>query len=534
MKVRINNRKNFNYLIIFIIGCIIGIPLLSKNINIYANSGFYDIAEGYEFTKCFQVNDGKILCSFFNYLGSGDTFLKSPISIMLLFLGNYLLDTFVYTYKIIVFLSLIFSGIYMHKFIDKITQNKNISLLASLLYMSAPFHLNQIFINNSISSALSFIFIPIIFLGLYKLLNTTEHSYHLGFGIIGLILTDFNLAIITFVGVFFYLLINIKNIPIEHSRKELVLNIIAIIGVTSFFIFPLIEANLKTDYIGSNSTKQQFLENRLSIKSLFVTEDSSEFVFELGPHIIIMLAFSVMTLNRLKQNRKEYIFAFIMMILYLFMSTKIFPWNIFPDFIKNIEHSYNFLTIALFFESIVCSINMSVILKKFSVKDVLIIFAISFLYLLALKGFIPHSNEIYEIKDYDLSELGQIRFMPQKAYNNIEYLNNRSRDIEILKGNATIYDKGKFLTYYNVRVDTLEDGTIYEFPYLYYPGYEVTYDGIVLDYFESDNGLIAVEMDKEEGTLIEINYVGTKLMNITKIISFVILCGFLYYVYKKH
>lgn len=247
-----------------------------------------------------------------------------------------------------------------------------------------------------------------------------------------------------------------------------------------------------------------------------------------------MLAFSIMTLNRLKQNRKEYIFSFIMMIIYLLMSTKLFPWNIFSDFIKNIGYSYNFLVLAVFFEAIVCSINMSVVLKKFSGRDVLIIFSISMLYLFALKGFIPYSNEIHEIKDYNLSEIGEISFLPKKAYNNIEYLNNRSRDIEVIKGNATIYDNGKYLTYYSAKVDTLEDGTIYELPYLYYPGYKITFDGIVFDYFESENGLIAVEMEKEDGTLIELNYVGTKIMNITKVISFISLCTFLYYVYKKH
>ena len=67
MKVKINNRKTFNYIIILIISTILAIPLLSKNLNIYNNDGFLYIAKGYEFSKNFSINEGKILTSFFNF-----------------------------------------------------------------------------------------------------------------------------------------------------------------------------------------------------------------------------------------------------------------------------------------------------------------------------------------------------------------------------------------------------------------------------------------------------------------------------------
>lgn len=534
MKVKINNRKTFNYMIIFITVIIISIPLLSKKLNIYYNNGFNDIAEGYEFSKNFQVNEGKIFSSFFNYLGTGNTILKAPLVIIALFFGNYLLDSFIITYKIIAFLSLILSGIYMYKFADKVTQNKNISLLASVLYISAPVHLSQIYINNSLSNCLVCVFIPMTFFGLYKMFNTTEHSFHVAFGMIGLILTDLKLAFIVGIAIILYIIINKNNWQIEHVKKAMIINFLAIITITAFFIIPLIEANIKSDYVGSNITKSEFLENRLTIQSLFVTNNQANNVFEFGPHIIIMLAFSVMTLNRLKNNKIEYIFCFSMMILYIFMSTKYFPWGLCPQVVTRLESSSSFLMVSIFFQAFVCAMNMSVILKKFSVKDVLIISLISLIYIIALKGFIPYSDEIFEVKDYNLSEVRQNKILPKKAFENLEYLSNRSNDVEVIRGNAEIYDKNKFLTCYSFKANTLEKDTIYEFPYLYYPGYEIRYDGINLEYFESDNGLVAIKMEPEEGTYYELNYIGTKIMNITKIISFSSLCLFGIYVYKKH
>lgn len=531
MKVKIHNRKNFNYSIILIISIILSIPLLSKNLNIYNQNGFFDIAEGYEFSKNFQINDGKIFSSFYYGLGTGNIILKAPLKVFVLFLINYLLDSFIISYKITVFLCLIFSGIYMHKFIDKVTLNKNIALLSSILYISAPFHLNQMYISNNLSNCLALVFLPMTFYGLYKMFNTTEHSFHVGIGVIGLVLTDLNLALIAGISIFVYITLNIKNWRIEHVKKAMIINFLAIISITSFFVFPLIETNLKCDYVNGNNS--EFLANGLTIKSLFVTSNNSKEVYEFGPHIIIMLAFSIMAINRLKENKLEYIFCFIMMVIYIFMSTKYFPWQFFSKFICNLENTEIFLLVSVFFQSIVAAFNMSVVLKQFNTRDVLIISVISLLYVIALKGFVVYGNNIMRIQDYNFAEVKENEYLPKKTYNNLKYIDNRSIDVEVIKGNAEIWEKSKFLTYYSFKSNTLEKDTIYEFPYLYYPGYEIRYDGILIDYFESENGLVAIKMNPEEGTYYELNYVGTELMNITKIISFCSLCVFGVYIYKK-
>lgn len=535
MKVKIHNRKSFNYLIIIIFGLVLGIPLFSKNLNIYWGNGFFELAKGFEFTKNISINEGKILTSFFNYIGTGNTILESPLSTLLIFIGNYILDSYILTYKVIVFCSILLSGLYMHKFSDKVTQNKDIALLSSLLYMCAPLHLGQIYVSNSLDNILIFIFIPMTFFGLYKMFNTTEHSFHVAFGIIGLILTDLTMAVIISVAIIIYSIINFKNWPVEHVRKYIVINFIAIISITAFFVFPYIQANLMTEYVGSSISKQEFLDSRVGLKSLFVTEENSNIILEFGPHIIIMLSFSLMAFRKLKDDdKKEFVFCFTMMLLYIIFSTKIFPWNIFPNWIIKIEEPYKFLIIAVFFECFICAVNMNTVLKKFSVRDVIIISTISLIYVLALKGFIPYTENIEEIDNYNISDEVDYKVLPKKAKLNIDYIKNRSRDVEIIKGTAEIYDKNKFLTYYNFKADTLEKGTVYELPFLYYPGYEIRYDGITIDYFESEHGLIAIEMDPELGTYYEVNYVGTDLMNFCKILSFTGLCAFCIYVYKKH
>ena len=41
--------------------------------------------------------------------------------------------------------------------------------LAAILYMLMPYHLNDMYIRNALGEFLSYIFIPLVFLGLYKI-----------------------------------------------------------------------------------------------------------------------------------------------------------------------------------------------------------------------------------------------------------------------------------------------------------------------------------------------------------------------------
>ena len=534
MKVKINNRKTFNYLLILVFGMILSIPLLSKNLNIYNNQGFYCLAKGFEYTKNFSSNEGKILTSFLNYIGTGNTILEAPLGTLIFFVGNYIFDSYIFTYKLVVFCSILLSGLYMHKFIDKVLQNKDISLMASFIYMSLPIHLGQIYLNNSIESILVFVFIPITFFGLYKLFNTTENNFHLAFGYIGLILTDLRFAIIVSFAVLVYFIINFKNWPLEHVRKYFVINLVAIISITAFFVFPFIQSNMMAEYVGSNSLKEIFLNSRVSLKSLFVTEENDITVLELGPHIIIMLALSIFSFHKYTdEEKKEYIFCFSMMVFYILMSTKIFPWGIFPNCISRLENPYIFLIVAAFFESVVCAMNVGVVIKKFNLKHIFVITIFVLIYLFLVRERIPYTDTVFDIDSYDMSEIISYNVLPQKAKNNIEYIRNRSRDVEVLEGNAEILEKNKFLTYYSFKANTLEKNTVYELPFLYYPGYEIRYDGITLDYFESENGMIAFKMTPEKDTHFEVEFVGTNLMNFCKILSFISLIVFSIYVYKK-
>lgn len=81
----------------------------------------------------------------------------------------------------------------------------------------------------------------------------------------------------------------------------------------------------------------------------------------------------------------------------------------------------------------------------------------------------------------------------------------------------------------------VEKGTIIEFPYIYYPGYIVTVDGEEKETFESENGFLAVSLPEITQSEISVNYVGTNLMLVSKIISGVtLICIIIYWIFKRY
>ena len=85
------------------------------------------------------------------------------------------------------------------------------------------------------------------------------------------------------------------------------------------------------------------------------------------------------------------------------------------------------------------------------------------------------------------------------------------------------------------KIDVLENGTILEFPYIYYPGYKITIHGEEVESFESENGFLAISLPETSSSEVIVEYVGTNLMAISKIISGMTLISILIYeIYKKN
>ncbi len=535
-----------------LIACIIAIPILNSHLNIYFDDGIQHIARAYGTYLDMKRGDisSNVIADFTNQFGYSWNLFYGPLTTYSIIALQLVCKNFMIAYKLFMLLCLIFSGTAMYQFAVKFSKNTNIALLASIIYMTFPYHLTDWYTRNACGEFMAFIFIPMVFLGLYLLFNTTENHYYLTFGAAGLLLTH-NISIwITFFFAILYILCHVKQLRETHVKKGILINIMFILTITSFFWIPMLETRLTTDYqvyeAGAMANSESVASHSITISQLFATKTEENFVFELGPHVIIMLVFSIMTFKKLKENiKKQYIFYCVSGIICLWMSTKYFPWKWMPEFMSIIQFPWRMLLLASFFLSIVCSINMSVVIKNFHTKDAMILLIICVIYTIALKEHIPYANEsIVAIENCSLGIMSgkenenvagtaRAEYLPVKAFQNRFYIATRENASYVLQGKAIIEEEEKIGSRYTAKIQTLEEQAIIELPYIYYPGYEVRADGMIEKTFETENGFLGIALSENDTVTIEVKYKGTQWMKISKIISLVSMMIFGIYVWKE-
>lgn len=199
-----------------------------------------------------------------------------------------------------------------------------------------------------------------------------------------------------------------------------------------------------------------------------------------------------------------------------------------------------------FFISLVCTINMYTLIRKFNIRDVIIVSVISIYYSVAI--FSPafkNEERINDIADISLGNFsgrevevingcGKGEYLPVNAYKNRFYIATREKDIYVLEGKALIENEIADKTNYSAKLKTLDaEYTIFELPYIYYPGYEVRLDGMLVDYFETENGFMGIAMRENDDALLSVKYAGTLAMNITMLISLLSIIGFVVIFIRK-
>ncbi len=180
----IANTDFIYYIFIVLVSCIITIPVLSKNIDVYYDDGIQHIARAFGTLESIKEQgiNANVIQSFSNGFGYSWNLFYGPLSTISIIIINFICGNMITAYKLLNFISLILSGFFMYKFMLSITKNSNTSLLASIIYITFPYRLTDWYSRNALGEVMSFMFVPLVFLGLYQLFNTTENHYYLTFG----------------------------------------------------------------------------------------------------------------------------------------------------------------------------------------------------------------------------------------------------------------------------------------------------------------------------------------------------------------
>lgn len=553
--IKIKNSKYIGYLLVIILSCIFMAPIFSMDLS---QNSEYRIHMSRVLAINSVIKDGIfppiIASNFMRGFGYALNLFYGPITtyvpiILLNIFGNSGLAI-----KIFAFFTVIFSGYTMYHFIFGVTKRKSIATLGALIYISAPYKLSNIFDRGAVGEYTAFIFIPLVFEGIYKIINDNKNSYILCIGIIGLVLTHTISAIYTAIFAIVFLILNLKKIKNFKVWKYFLINIFIALLICMFYVVPLLEHKMFGDYVIFNKLPMKtgvtdVYEATIGIKDLFANEfGDQEIRFSIGMITIILIIIGFFCYKKIDKSFKRiYTQFYVLAILSLVMCTRIFPWTLLPDFFGVIQFAWRNLGYFSFFISLVCAINVITfaeqIIKNYGWKDAFIFLIITSIMFIGYLGnfrdwkFDNLKNE----KNFDSSinnneklEIYRINrdYMPIKAFEKQQYFNTREDCSYILKGNATIVNEDKNKLKDTIVLKNDSDDTIIELPYLYYLGYEVIcYNNNQIQYkesysinvqklqsFESENGFLAINVPEGDITVI-VKYTGTIAMRIAYYIS---------------
>lgn len=571
----IKNKSYLYYLIILIVALIMCAPLFQEGIHTGHDGDFHISRTIGTIEELQNGNSPFIVSRFSNNLGFGWNLFYPPINTALNVIFAFLTGDVVIAIKVFIFFTFAVSGISMFTIVKKIFKSNTAALISSIIYMIAPYRLLNAYTRLAVGEMTSFMFIPIIFNGVYEILKgNTRKSYLFTLGAIGLILShNISTMLVCILG-FFYVLINIKKLKDKKILKAFIISTIIIVLSVIFFEIPLLQQQNGCDYEVFRYGKMYSTESvpghalnplQLILRHVESGADTSMY-FCLGIPILIGLILTFF-IKKEKKDNKNYWFFFISGIIATIMSTVIFPWKYMPSVLLMIQFPWRMLEIVVFCFAIISGINYSLFINKiyYLLKEkfnnitnkvliyfplsMKILFIILFIILSLIYSFSFITDLDYEYKNNDfyrqeeiIDPVGEVsryssflEYWPQKAVRNLEYISNRDQKVLILSGTATIENENKEKGKLDFDISNVGNDVKLELPYLFYTGYTVTYTpenskfSMKLEVVESDKGLVQVNLTGNEKGHIHVEYQPTKSHIICMIISFTTLTVYIIY-----
>ena len=540
---------------IFIIltSLIMSIPLLFLDSNIQIDDGIQHICRLIGTEQ--SIEEGQlmpvIMSNFCNEFGYSWNLFYSPLTSYLPLIFRIFTSSYEMCLRLFILLVNFVSGYAMYFFMKKFLKGKfsdkkieAIAILASILYLLFPYRLNDMYVRVAVPELTSFIFIPLVFNGLYSIVNLKEKSYLLTIGSVGMLLTHSLLTIYLVIFCIIYLIVNYKEIN-KKVIINLLINAAIILLITSFYWIPLLESKLSADYevFNENHMIRWDVMKMLKVNpiELLIYEPGRMF-YGLGFVTIVGVVLSFFTFRKVK-DLKNYLFFLIVGIISVIMTLNCFPFEKLPSIFTMMQFSFRMLEFGGFFLIVIASTAIGINFEKYNIYTTLCLLCISVLTLIPNLSGLEYGSYISE---EDLingirvtSSTGRVHagcasfeYLPSKAFKNRKYIEERSNLPIILNANnIEIKDFNKNGTNCSFHIESSENDAKelqVELPYIYYIGYNVEYvddsgDVHKIDNYESDNGFVCVNVPNNNIT-INVKYTGTILMKIAYAISILSVC----------
>ena len=477
----------------------------------------------FEMEKCFR--DGQIPCRWapdmawgygqgmFNYYSAFPYYLGVLIRIVLPL-------SIMGTVRALFLISLVASGVGMYFLVEKLW-GRAAGVLASVLYVYAPYHALDIYVRGALSESFSLAILPFLWHGLYLLIEKSSFKRltYVSFCVF-VLLTTHNISTMIYVPLtllwVFYLMFSKNKFK---SFKDLFLAAVFGFGLAAFFILPVI---FETKLVQSEFFTVDYLHyvaHFVTVDQLFINREwgfgpsiwgpEDDISFQIGwPHWWLFFPALVISYFyiRNKGKRKSGMMLLGLAFLSLFFAflnhgRSTFIWKMVPV-MAYIQFPWRFLGPLIFTLSFLGAV---VARPKYFARKLWIIILLVLIIVLNVSYFEPW-NRSYEIRDDE--KLSGIAWDLQRKSAILDYLPRTSPDApkeaapdepQVINGNASVAN-------YSVRSNSFffdafvySDEAEFEIPVTYFPNWVVIRENEVVESYPGGRyGVITIKLPQGE------------------------------------
>lgn len=286
-------------------------------------------------------------------------------------------------YIVLIFIALLLAGVFMFKFSFALFKNKYIACIASSIYLTTPYYLSDVYIRGSWGEIPSFVFMPMLFLGIYNALHNKKYAITLMWlAASGIVLNHMLSIIIVFPFALLFFLMNHKKIDITVIKKVSTAALITI-GLTAFFWLPLVEIKttglyniFNTPYLGQIPANgaTEVTNNGLSIVQYLFTDPlngtngvTQYYISFFALAGLIACLFAYKKSNKNIQSNLSIISIITLIAVLLSLSSPF--WMYVPKFMLNIQFPWRFCMITTFGISLLSSYGLFYAISKFTTQS---------------------------------------------------------------------------------------------------------------------------------------------------------------------
>jgi len=454
-----------------------------------------------------------------------------PFALIGLFTSTY------FAYDVMIFTMTVLCGVFTYHAIKVMYKSSYAASIGAILYTFAIYRLYDVYQRAALGEALSFTFLPIIFLGLYHIIKGDYKKWYiLAIGYSLLIFTHVISSVLMFVTLLIIVFIYYKPMIKEPKRiAYLFLAGIVTVIITAYYIFPAVEQLTSNIFLYDGAGKAGY--GKTSFDLLFwgfisgILYPDKAIWSGVGIILILIIFLRLFIKNRKSDALRSVDIGVIIGICFIIASSKIFPWGTFPfSLIGFIQYPWRLYEFASYFFAIAGAYYLCLLFVKnrsrIIVFTVIVIATMATTYihsenykhLYAIKALQIYPGNSDEKPTFDNRyHLIGGEYFPARILS-IDYIYYRGEKVEFKNGDTRVSNlsRNRNITSFDVEIYSPDSLSL---PLLYYKGYQVTLNGVNLPVEQSSTGLVQVPVEKS-GRM-EAYYKGTTIQWLSFFISII-------------